>query len=147
MFLKRLFNFIPKNEFSKALDMFNGGQYHKALKKFEELQAVSKAHEDVDRSTLDLYTCEARAALAKEYAARGNLNLAIVEMEQAVSIKPMFADLRYTLGTYYFNNSNYTSAQRSFRDSLAINRKFFKACAHLSFVMWKEGKGDMVSLS
>ena len=47
MFLRRLFNFIPKSEFSKALGLFNTGQYRKALKKFEELRAVSEQHEDV----------------------------------------------------------------------------------------------------
>jgi len=142
MFLKRLFNFIPRNEFSRALDLFNGGQYRKALKKLQELQAVSEANEDVDRSTLDLYTCEAHVALAKEHAAYGRLAEAITELEQAVAIKPMFADLRYMLGTLYFAENRYHEARKSFKDSLEINNKFFKARVHLSYVMWKEGDGS-----
>ena len=142
MFLKRLFNFIPRNEFSRALDLFNGGQYRKALKKFEELQAVSEANEDVDRSTLDLYTCEAHVALAKEHNAEGKVADAIGEMERAVAIKPMFADLRYLLGTYYFAVGRYREAQESFNNSLEINSKFFKARVHMSYVIWKEGDGS-----
>ena len=139
MFLKRLFNFIPKNEFSRALDLFNGGHYGKALRKFEELQAVSEANEDVDRSTLDLYTCEAHVALSKEHAAERKLDDAIAELEKAVTIKPTFADLRYLLGTYYFAVKRYPQARASFEDSLKINSKFFKARVHLSYVIWKEG--------
>ena len=37
MFLKRFFNFIPKNDYSRGLDLFNEGYYEKALKIFEEL--------------------------------------------------------------------------------------------------------------
>lgn len=143
MFLKRLFNFIPRNEFSRALDLFNGGQYRKALKKFEELQAVSRAHEDVDSSTLDLYTCEAHVALAKEHALEENIDRAIEEMERAVELKPTFADLRYILGTYYFITKRYADAQKSFRSSLEINNKFFKARVHLSLVLRKEGSDDL----
>ncbi len=139
MFLKRLFNFIPKNEFSRALDLFNGGHYGKALKKFEELRVVSEANEDVDRSTLDLYTCEAHVALAKEHAADSKLDDAIAELERAVAIKPTFADLRYLLGTYYFAVKRFNQARQSFENSLKINSKFFKARAHLSYVYWKEG--------
>jgi Flp pilus assembly protein TadD len=142
MFLKRLFNFIPKNEFSKALDLFNAGQHRKALKKFEQLQAVSRAHEDVDKSTLDLYTCEAHVALAKEHAAEGDFEKAVQEMERAVELKPMFADLRYLLGAYYFQNDRYQEAERSFRNSLEINNKFFKARIHLSYVLRKENNDN-----
>jgi Flp pilus assembly protein TadD len=139
MFLKRLFNFIPKSEFSRALGLFNGGQYRKALKKFEELNELSRANEDVDRSTLELYTCEAHVALAKEYAAAGEMDHAIEEMQRAVELKPTFADLHYTLGTYCFHRELFDRARDSFRSSLEINNKFFKARVHLSLVVYAEG--------
>lgn len=139
MFLKRLFNFIPKSEFSRALGLFNGGQYRKALKKFEELNELSRANEDVDRSTLELYTCEAHVALAKEYAMAGEVENAIAEMERAVELKPMFADLHYTLGTYFFHRERFGKARESFARSLEINNKFFKARVHLSLVVNCEG--------
>lgn len=138
MFLKRLFNFIPKSEFSRALGLFNTGQYRKALKKFEELNELSRAHEDVDRSTLELYTCEAHVALAREHAAREEYDLAIVEMQRAVELKPMFADLHYTLGTYYFQREMYAEARDQFARALDINNKFFKASVHLSLVYYAE---------
>ncbi len=134
MFLKRLFNFIPKSEFSRALGLFNTGQYRKALKKFEELNELSRAHEDVDRSTLELYTCEAHVALAKEHAESGEHELAISEMTRAVELKPMFADLHYTLGTYLYQREQFAEAHDQFARALEINNKFFKASVHLSLV-------------
>lgn len=134
MFLKRLFNFIPKSEFSRALGLFNTGQYRKALRKFEELNELSRAHEDVDRSTLELYTCEAHVALAKEHAGHEDYELAISEMSRAVELKPMFADLHYTLGTYLYRREQFAEAHDQFTRSLDINNKFFKASIHLSLV-------------
>lgn len=138
MFLKRLFNFIPKSEFSRALGLFNGGQYRKALRKFEELNELSRAHEDVDRSTLELYTCEAHVALGKEYATTGDYDRAVTELKRAVELKPTFADLHYTLGTYYFRQEKYGLARASFGRSLEINNKFFKARVHQSLVFYAE---------
>ena len=139
MFLKRLFNFIPKSEFTRALNLFNGGHYTKALRKFQELNELSRAHEDVDRSTLELYTCEAHVALAKNNAMDNNIETAIEEMERAVTLKPTFADLHYTLGTYYFQLGKMGDARSSFTRSLDINNKFFKARVHLSLAIFLEG--------
>jgi Flp pilus assembly protein TadD len=141
MFLKRLFNFIPKSEFSKALGMFNTGQHRKALKKFEEMRAVSGRHADVDASTLDLYTCEAHVALSKEYAAVGNLDDAIREMQAAVAIKPMFADLHYNLGKYQVQKGSLDEAEKSFRSSLDVNNKFFRARVHLAYILHQRDRG------
>ncbi|MCH7548991.1 MAG: tetratricopeptide repeat protein [Candidatus Krumholzibacteriota bacterium] len=145
MFLKRLFTFIPKNEFSKALDLYNSGHYRKALRKFEELQAIGEVNEDVDQSTLDLYTCESHVALAREYAADGEIDEAIREMEAAVSVKPMFADLHYLLGTYYTEQGRYVDSQRCYRSSLDINNKFFRARVHLALALRATGD-DVMSL-
>src|SRR5512145_2093680 len=101
MFLKRLFTFIPKSEFSRALNLFNSGEYQRALAKFEELQEMAADAGDVDRATLDLYTCEAHVALAQQAGNHGHTEAAIREMEEAVRIKPMFADLHYKLGVLY----------------------------------------------
>jgi Flp pilus assembly protein TadD len=140
MFLKRLFNFIPKSEFSRALGLFNTGHYRKALKKFEELNELSRAHDDVDRSTLELYTCEAHVALAKEFVAENeDYDAAIKEMARAVELKPTFADLHYLLGSYYFRRQRLSEARDSFSRSLEINNKFFKARVHLSLVKHAEG--------
>jgi len=142
MFLKRLFKFIPRNEFSKALGLFNSGNYSKALKKFEELQAVSERHEDVDRSTLDLYTCEAHVALAKAHIAADEIEEAVHEMELATSIKPTFADLRYLLGTLYSRQGHFDKAKEQFTDALAINNKFFRARVYLSLALRASGSPD-----
>lgn len=138
MFLKRLFNFIPKDEYSHALDLFNTGHYRKALKKFEHLLSHGD-QEEMDVKTLELYACEAHVALSKEYFDGGNINEAIRELEQAVALKPQFADLRYSLGTYYKRTRNYQKARDMFQSALDINEKFFKARVNLARIMMLSG--------
>jgi tetratricopeptide (TPR) repeat protein len=142
MFLKRLFAFIPKDEFSKALNLFNSGEHRKALAKFQELQALADQAGDVDRATLDLYTCEAHVALSREFLDAGDHDTATREMEAAVAIKPQFADLHYKLGVLYTQNSRFSEAARCFRTSLAINNKFFRARVSLSMVLRQAGESE-----
>jgi len=142
MFLKRLFAFIPKSEFSKALNLFNSGEYHKALARFQELQGIAEQAGDVDRATLDLYTCEAHVALAKEASDKNDLDGAIREMESAVAIKPKFADLHYKLGGFYAQNGRYEDAGRCFQASLDINNKFFRSRIYLSAISLKLGNAE-----
>lgn len=142
MFLKRLFAFIPKSEFSKALNLFNSGEYRKALRRFQELQGVAEQAADVDRATLDLYTCEAHVALAKEHEAAGDRDGAVREMEAAVAIKPMFADLHYKLGVLYAQKKRLTDAGNCFRNALEINNKFFRARVYRSMISRQMGDAD-----
>ena len=142
MFLKRLFAFIPKDEFSRALSLFNSGEHRKALAKFQELQALAGQAGDVDRGTLDLYTCEAHVALSREFQEAGNHDMAINEMEAAIAIKPQFADLHYKLGVMYSDKKRYADAARCFRTSLGINNKFFRARVFLSMVVLNGGDAD-----
>ena len=142
MFLKRLFAFIPKDEFSKALHLFNSGEYRKALGRFEEIRAVAGQAGDIDRATLDLYTCESHVALAKECIAAGNVDGAVGEMEAAVAIKPMFADLHYKLGALYVQRQRPQDACNCFRNSLEINNKFFRSRVYLAKVLREMGDKD-----
>ncbi len=142
MFLKRLFAFIPKDEFSKALNMFNSGEHRKALAKFEELRTLAGPAGDVDRGTLDLYTCEAHVALSREFLDAGDRDAATREMETAVKIKPQFADLHYKLGVLYVDAERLAEAAACFRTSLGINNKFFRARINLSSVLRRAGDAD-----
>jgi Flp pilus assembly protein TadD len=139
MFLKRLFTFIPKSEFSRALNLFNSGEYQRALNKFQELQAMAVDAADVDRATLDLYTCEAHVALAQQYANNGDNDAAIREMEAGVRMKPMFADLHYKLGVLYAGKRRLEDAARCFRNSLDINNKFFRSRVYVSMISHELG--------
>jgi Tfp pilus assembly protein PilF len=142
MFLKRLFAFIPKDEFSKALSMFNSGDHRKALAKFEEMRNLATEAGEVDRATLDLYTCEAHVALSQERLQAGDIAGALSEMEAAVAIKPQFADLHYKLGMIYANEQRWEESAGSFRASLDINNKFFRARVCLSMVLRAAGQSD-----
>ena len=66
MFLKRFFKFIPKNDYSRALDLFNEGHYKKALRIFEDLLARQNSEEELDLATVELFACESRVALSKQ---------------------------------------------------------------------------------
>jgi Flp pilus assembly protein TadD len=142
MFLKRLFAFIPKSEFSKALSLFNSGEYRKALARFQELQGIAEQASDVDRATLDLYTCEAHVAIAKECSTSGDTAGAMREMQAAVAIKPMFADLHYKLGVLYSQAGRLEDARNCFRSSLEINNKFFRSRVYLSMISRRMGDLD-----
>jgi len=88
MFLKRFFTFIPKNEFSRALDLFNEGHHLKALKIFDDLLSHHNAGDDLDIATIELYACESHVALSREQINDGNLETAAEEMQKAVDLKP-----------------------------------------------------------
>lgn len=131
MFLKRFFKFIPRNDYSRALDLFNEGHYGKALKRFEELLARSRDGEELDVATVELFACESHVALSRERRNAGDLDGAISEMEAAVALKPNFADLRFNLGGLYMDAARYGDAKKHFSRALEINPKFFKAAVNL----------------
>jgi tetratricopeptide (TPR) repeat protein len=127
MFLSKIFNFIPRNEFSRALDYFNKGEHARALQIFESLLLNKSNRENLDVETIELYACEAHVELSKHNSEMGNLEIAIQEMDKAVKLKPHFADLRYNLGCLYVQAKKYEEASEHFNMSLEINPKFFKA--------------------
>ena len=132
MFLKRFFKFIPKSDYSRALDLFNDGHYKKALKTFEDLLSRHAGEEELDVSTVRLYECESHVALSKQRMNEGKLNEAIEEMEKAVALKPDFADLRFNLGKLLMDASRLDAAKDHFLHALKINPKFFKARINLA---------------
>jgi protein O-GlcNAc transferase len=142
MFLKRFFKFIPKNDYSRALDLFNDGHYKKALRTFEDLLARHGGEEELDVSTVQLYQCESHVALSKQKLNEGKLAEAIEEMEKAVSLKPNFADLRFTLGTLLVDASRFEAAREHFLHALKINPKFFKAHINLGQAFFLCGERD-----
>ena len=83
MFLKRFFNFIPKNDYSRALDLFNEGYYVKALKVFEGLLEQDSSEEELDVATIELFACESHVALSKQQLV-GRCHTAGVDLERAL---------------------------------------------------------------
>lgn len=132
MFLKRFFKFIPRNDYSKALDLFNEGHYRKALAILDDLMLREVTDENLDMPTIELFACESHVALSKESLNEGDLSEALLEMERAVSLKPGFADLRYQLGTLYMDSGRVNDATKHFEKALGINAKYFKARVSLA---------------
>jgi tetratricopeptide (TPR) repeat protein len=142
MFLKRFFKFVPRSEYSRALDLFNDGHYKKALRVFEDLLARQSHDDDIDLATVELFACESHVALSKQRLNEGKLDEAIAEMEAAVTLKPSFADLRFGLGSLLIDAKRYDEAKTHFHHALEINPKFFKAKLTLARVMYLSGKRD-----
>lgn len=127
MFLKRFFRFVPRNEYSHALDLFNDGHYKKALRILDELMARQGSDPELDIDTIQLYACESHVALGKQRLNDGKLRDAIAEMEKAVALKPKFADLRYTLAGLLGDAARFEEAKDHLARALEVNPKFFKA--------------------
>jgi len=142
MFLKRFFKFIPRNDYSKALDLFNEGHYRKALAIFDDLMSREVTDENLDMPTIELFACESHVALSKERLNEGDLAEALIEMERAVALKPGFADLRYQLGTLYMDTGRIDDATKHFEKALSINAKYFKARVSLARAQHASGDAD-----
>jgi Flp pilus assembly protein TadD len=142
MFLKRFFKFVPRNEYSRALDLFNDGHHKKALRVFEELLAQHAGDQELDISTIELYACESHVALSRERLNEGKLEEATAEMGKAVALKPDFADLRYNLGKLLADASRSDEAKEHFLHALKINPKFFKAKINLAQTHFVTGERE-----
>jgi protein O-GlcNAc transferase len=142
MFLKRFFNFIPRNDYSRALDLFNEGHYRKALKLFEDLLAGHRPGDDLDVGTVELFACESHVALSQEHRTQGDAGEALREMEIAVGLKPNFADLRFTLANLYLEGKRYDDARENLMRALDINPRYFKAGVNLARVHHLSGASD-----
>lgn len=142
MFLKRFFNFIPRNEYSRALDLFNEGHYRRALRIFEDLLANHRAGDDLDVGTVELFACESHVALSRDRLSEGDTAEALREMEIAVGLKPNFADLRFALGDLYMDHERHVDAKEQFCRALDINPRYFKAGVNLARAEWSAGTSD-----
>lgn len=142
MFLKRFFKFVPKNEYSRALDLFNDGHHKRALRVFEELLSRTGGEGELDVETIHLYACECSVALSKERLNEGKLQDAIAEMQRAVAFKPNFADLRYNLAGLLFDASRFVESKDHLVHALKINPKFFKAKISFSRSVFAAGERD-----
>ena len=145
MFLKRFFKFIPKNDYSRGLDLFNEGHYKKALKIFEDLLARHGGEEDLDTTTVELFACESHVALSRQRLNAGRIEEAIDEMEKAVALKPDFADLRFSLGSLHVDASRFDEAKKHFEHALRINPLFFKAKINLARALFNSGDGEQAA--
>ncbi len=142
MFLKRFLRFVPKNEYSRALDLFNDGRYKRALRIFEDLLTQRAGEQELDVDTVQLYACESHVALSKERLNEGKLEEAIDEMVKAIALKPDFADLRFNLGKLLLDGSRPGEAKEHFLHALKVNPKFFKAKISLARAHFLSGEGD-----
>ncbi|UCE02169.1 MAG: tetratricopeptide repeat protein [Candidatus Latescibacterota bacterium] len=138
MFLRNLFRFIPRNALSRALGLFNRGEFEAAAVAFEALVRASEA----PSSDIAIYACQAHLEAGKQRAAAGDVDEAIRMLERASSLRPGFADVLLLLGQLYERSDRTDSARRSYESALQINPSYFEARLCLARLLMHLGEGS-----
>lgn len=143
MFLKKLIRVLPKDDFGRAIDLFNRGNYAKAVRTFESILAgESDAASDLDIETVSLYACEAHLGLANKHKEEGRIDAAIEEMERVLELKPTWVDVHNNLGELYCVRKEYPAAEERFRKAIELNPKYFRAHLNLTNILFLEDRSD-----
>jgi tetratricopeptide (TPR) repeat protein len=93
--------------------------------------------EAIDRNP---HMVDAHIALGMEYAAGGEVHLAIEAFERAAELRPGFADVRYQLGLAYMEAERFGDAVTAFRAALSINPSFHFARQNLALALQRTGQ-------
>jgi len=128
MFLKKLFQVVPKDPLTKGLDHFNQGRFAEALLLFEDL--VDSEDSGV-RSKARLYACEAHLNLG-DGLRDTDVSLALEHFRHSAEYQPRFADLHNKVGEMCRRLERRPEAAEAFRKALAINKRYFQARLNLA---------------
>jgi tetratricopeptide (TPR) repeat protein len=128
VFLKKLFDFLPKDPFSKGLSLFNEGELQSAADIFSTL--LDHPDPEICKKAR-LFACEAHLQMGDN--ARGNDTPAALDhYHRAAVLQPNFADVQNKLGESYRLMSRHSQALEAFSAALAINPRYFAARMNLA---------------
>lgn len=134
MFLKKLFQLMPSDPFSRGLDHFNRGELAQAVECFSPL--LDDPDEGV-RNKARLYCCEAHLQLGDRYSDADGRR-ALGHYELARELQPDFADIHYKAGMLYLRAAERLEAEEAFRQALDINPRYFSAHLALCEVLLRD---------
>ena len=77
---------------------------------------------------------------AREAARRGDFETAVKEMQEAIALKPHYADLQNLLGTYLYDAKRFAEAAIVFARAIQINPQFVDA--YLNHALSLEALGE-----
>src|SRR5262249_23914988 len=89
---------------------------------------------------LNLNTADAHRLLGRNLMAVGRYDAAQTELEQAVKLRPQWAELHYDLGKIHSAHDNYPPAKREIEEAIRLDPSYMEAYDLLGFVM--EALGD-----
>jgi tetratricopeptide (TPR) repeat protein len=128
VFLRKVFRFLPRTAFGRALAAFNRGELESAVELFEEL-LQGAAHPPAD---VVVCACEAYTELGAGREARGDLAGAVQALERAAGLRPAYADVQLRLGRLYERLDQPTRAREAYQRALEINPRYYEARLNLA---------------
>jgi tetratricopeptide (TPR) repeat protein len=138
MFLRRIFNLIPKDPFFEALDLINRGEFEAALPR---LQGLGDSRNAGIRQKARLYACEAHLQLGDQVAATSPEE-GLRHYQAASDLEPRFADIHNKVGETSRRLGRIANAEEAFRRALAINARYFAAQLNLAELLVVTGRAD-----
>jgi tetratricopeptide (TPR) repeat protein len=123
VFLRKLFRFVPRSAFGRALGAYSRGEFEPAAAMFEDVLAgVAEPSSD-----LLACACETYLELAQARDAGGDRAGAVRALERAVQLRPRFADVQLRLGRLCERQDQPQRAQEAYMRALEINPRYFEA--------------------
>ena len=86
---------------------------------------------------------DAHRLLGRELMTIGRFDAAQTELEQAIKLRPNWAEAHYDLGKIYSAHDNYPPAKREIEEALRLDSSFMEAYDLLGFVC--EALGDDIA--
>jgi tetratricopeptide (TPR) repeat protein len=144
VFLRKLFRFVPRGTFGRALAAFNRGEFETAALLFEEvLGPQSEPTSDVLACA-----CETYLELAQRRDAAGDSAGAVRAIERAIELRPRFADVQLRLGRLCERQDQLQRAREAYQRALEINPRYFEARLSLARLLMQleDRTGALVQL-
>lgn len=143
MFVERFFRFVPRSGLKRALAQFNGGNYRRACREFEDyLSRMSSEGKGQDQEMVRMYMVESYVELAKKAARDGKHAEAAAAFERAIEHQPGYADIHSNLGVQYVALGRGEDARACFQRALSINPGYLRARIMLAKLYSEAGDGE-----
>jgi len=131
----------PRSEFEPALESAHAGQFPAAIA--EILRALAQA---VSRDTLAGPAANALAHVGRLASQARDTAAAERALEQAVKLKPRFADLQYQYALVLLARQRRPEARRALEHALAVNPRYAAARLELAMLDARQGMvGDALA--
>jgi tetratricopeptide (TPR) repeat protein len=144
VFLRKLFRFVPRSAFGRALAAYNRGEFDNAATLFETVLA------DGGEPASDVLACasETYLELAQARDAAGDAAGAVRALERAIALRPRFADVQLRLGRVCERQDQPQRAREAYLRALEINPRYFEARLSLARLLMQleDRTGALVQL-
>lgn len=145
MFLRKLFRFVPRSAFGRALAAYNRGEFDNAATLFEDVLGPAP-----ESASSDVLACasETYLELAQARDAAGDAAGAVRAIERAIELRPRYADVQLRLGRLCERQDQPQRAREAYLRALEINPRYFEARLSLARLLMQleDRTGALVQL-